>query len=68
MGMVFSGSPLLHTILEVLPSEDNSVSCDEESRSCPIPWECNVVTSVIPIATTPPTEETPALRTMPAVP
>jgi hypothetical protein len=54
MGMARSESPSLHAILEELPNEDDSTSSDGESSSFPIPRECNVVTSAIPIATTPP--------------
>jgi hypothetical protein len=38
-----------------------------ESSDFPIPRECNMVTSAIPIATMPPPEETLTLQTIPAV-
>jgi hypothetical protein len=58
VGMVCSKSPSLHGILEESVSEDDSASSDGGSSSFPIPRECNVVTSAIPIATTPSSEET----------
>jgi hypothetical protein len=67
MSMVHSRLPLLHAILEELPSEDDSTSSDGESSGFPIPWECNVVTSTTPILTMPPPEETPVLQTIPVV-
>jgi hypothetical protein len=57
-GMVHSGSPSLHTILEESPSEDDSASSDGRSSSFPIPRACNMVTSAIPIVTMPPPEAT----------
>jgi hypothetical protein len=68
VGMVRSGSPSLHAILEELASEDDSASSDGRSSDFPISQECNVVTSAIPIATTPSLEETPVLQTIPVVP
>jgi hypothetical protein len=67
MGMARSGSPSLHAIHEKSPSKDDSALSDGESSGFPIPWECNVVTSAIPIATTPPPEETPTIWTILAV-
>jgi hypothetical protein len=67
-GMVRSGSPSLHGILEESPSEDDSTSSDGGSSDSPIPQVCNMVTLAIPIVTTPPPEETPMLQTTPAVP
>jgi hypothetical protein len=64
VGIARSESPSLHAILEELPSEDNSASSDGESSGFPIPRECNAVTSVIPIATTPLPEETLMLQTI----
>jgi hypothetical protein len=61
--MARSGSPSLHAILEESPSEDDSTSSDGESSGFPIPWECNMVASAIPIATTLLSEETPTLNT-----
>jgi hypothetical protein len=60
-GMVCSGSPSLHPILEESPSEDDSASSDGGSSGFPIPRVCNMVTTAIPIATMPPLEETPVL-------
>jgi hypothetical protein len=57
-GMARSGSPSLHAILEESPNEDDSTSSEGESSSSPIPRVCNVVTSAIPIVTTPSLEET----------
>jgi hypothetical protein len=68
VGMVHSGSPSLHAILEELASEDDSTSSDGGSSGFPIPWECNMVTSAIPIVTTPSRKETLELYTIPAVP
>jgi hypothetical protein len=67
MGMAHSGSPSLHAILKESPSEDDSTLINGESSDFPIPRECNMVTSAIPIATMPPPEETPTLQTIPAV-
>jgi hypothetical protein len=66
--MVHSGSPSLHAILEESSNKDDLASSDGESSVFPILWECNVVSSAIPIVTTPLSEETPTLRTIPAVP
>jgi hypothetical protein len=68
VGMVRSGSPSLHDILKESSSEDDSTSSDRESSDFPIPRECNVVTSIIPIATTSLPEETLTLQTIPTVP
>jgi hypothetical protein len=54
--MASSGSPSLHAILEESPSEDDLLRA------------CNVVISIIPIATTLPSEETSAPQTIPARP
>jgi hypothetical protein len=60
-GMVCSGSPSLHAILEESPSKDNSALSGGGSFVFPIPQACNVVTLAIPILTMPPSEETPVL-------
>jgi hypothetical protein len=67
-GMARSRSLSLHAVLKESPSEDNSVSIEGESYDFPVPRACNVVTSAIPIMTTPPPEETPTLQTVSAVP
>jgi hypothetical protein len=56
--MTPSGSPSLHAILEKSPSEDDSISSEGESYNSPFPKVCNTVMFAIPIATTPPPEET----------
>jgi hypothetical protein len=66
--MVHNGSPSLHAILEESPSEDDSTSSDGRSSGFPIPHDCNVVTSAIPILITQPPEATPMLQTIPMVP
>jgi hypothetical protein len=68
MGLVHSGSPSLHTILEESLSVDNLTSSDGGSSGFPIPQDCNVVTSVIPIVTTPLSKATLMLQTIPTVP
>jgi hypothetical protein len=68
VGMVRSGSPSLHAILKESTSEDDSALSDGGNSGFPIPQDCNVVTSVIPIMTTPPPEATPAFQTTPTVP
>jgi hypothetical protein len=67
MGMVHSGSPSLFAILEESGSEDNLALSDLGGSYFPIPQDCNEVTPVIPIATTPPPEGTPVLQTTPTV-
>jgi hypothetical protein len=67
-GMARSGSLSLHAILEESPSEDDSTSSNGGSSEFPVPQACNRVNSTIPIATMPPSEETPALQTITAVP
>jgi hypothetical protein len=67
-GMTCNGSPSLHAILEELPNEDDLASSEGESSNFPIPMACNIVTSVAPVATTPPPKETPSLQTIPVVP
>jgi hypothetical protein len=68
MGMVHSGSPSLHAILEEYANEDDSTSSDGGSSGFPIPQDCKVVTSAIPIATIPPPEAKPELQTIPMAP
>jgi hypothetical protein len=68
VGMVRRGSLLLHAILEESLSEDDSTSSNGVCFGFPIPRWCNVVTSAIPITTTPPLEETLMLQTITAVP
>jgi hypothetical protein len=65
--MVHNGSPSLHAILEELVNKDNSTSSDGESFSFPVLRECIVVTSTMPVMTTPRPEETPTLQTIPMV-
>jgi hypothetical protein len=52
MGMVHSGLLSLLAILKESANEDDSALSDGESSGFLIPWECNVVTSAIPITTT----------------
>jgi hypothetical protein len=66
-GMAHSWSPSMHAILEESLSEDHSASSVGESSSFPVPRACNVVMYAIPIATTPPSEETPMLQNIPTV-
>jgi hypothetical protein len=67
-GMTHSGSLSLHAILKELPSEDDSASSEGESSGFPLLRACNIVISVIPIATTPPPEETLVPQTIQARP
>jgi hypothetical protein len=53
-GMTRSGLPSLHAMVEESPSEDDSASSEGESSGFPILRTYNVVTSAIPITTTPP--------------
>jgi hypothetical protein len=68
VGTAHSGSLSLHAILEELPSEDDSVSSNGWSSGYPMPQKCNMVTSAIPVTTTPPSDKTLALQTILAVP
>jgi hypothetical protein len=61
VGMVCSGFPSLHAILKESASEDDSASSDGESPGFPIPQQCSVVTSAMPITTMLPPEETSVL-------
>jgi hypothetical protein len=65
--MVHNGSPSLHAILEELVNKDNSASSDGESSGFPVLRECIVVTSTMPVMTTPRPEETRTLQTIPMV-
>jgi hypothetical protein len=68
VGMVHSGSPSLHTIIEQ-SSDDDGVSLREAGSSrSPGPRGCNMVTPTVPIVTTPAPESTLALLTIPTVP
>jgi hypothetical protein len=66
--MVHSGSASVHPILEESTNEDHSASSDGGGSDFPIPRDCKVVTSVIPIMTMPPPEATLTLQTIPTVP
>jgi hypothetical protein len=66
-GMDHNRSLSLHAILEESLSEHDSASSEEESSDFPIPKVCNAVISAIPIARTPPPEETPTPQIVPAV-
>jgi hypothetical protein len=68
MGMIHNGSPSLHAIVEELPREDDSTSSHRGSSGFHIPQNWNVVTSVIPIAATPPPEPNLTYQTIPTVP
>jgi hypothetical protein len=68
MGMAHSGSPSLYDILQESTGEVDSASSKGGSSSFPISQGCNVVTPIIPIATTLPSEGTPAPLTIPMVP
>jgi hypothetical protein len=67
MGMAHSGLPSPHDILEESVGEDDLTSSEGESSGFPISQGCNVVTPVIPIATTPLSEGTPSPLTIPTV-
>jgi hypothetical protein len=60
VGMAHNGSPSLYVILKESASEDNSAPSDGESSNFLISRGCNVVTLVVPIATTPPPGGHPA--------
>jgi hypothetical protein len=68
MGVAHSGLPSLHAILEDSASEDDSTSNEGESSGFPIPQGCNMVTTAIPIMTTPPQGGALAPLTIPTVP
>jgi hypothetical protein len=65
--MVHSGSPSLLTIVEESANEDDMASSIGGSSGIPISRVCNVVTLIVPITTTPPSEGTPAPLTIPTV-
>jgi hypothetical protein len=67
IGMVHSGSPSLHTALEDSSDEDGAASGAGGSSRSPGPRECNVVTPTVPNTTTPASENTPTLQTIPTV-
>jgi hypothetical protein len=67
IGMVHNGPRSLHTILEESYDEGDMDSVGGGSLGFPDPRGCNVVTPTIPIITTPPSENTPALLTIPTV-
>jgi hypothetical protein len=67
-GMTHSGSPSLHAIPEESPNEDDSASSEGEIFVSPLPTACNMVTSVVPIATMPPPEVTPSFQILPTRP
>jgi hypothetical protein len=64
VGMVHSGSPSLHTILEESSHEGDAASGGEGSFRFLDPRWCNMVTPTVPIATTPPPKNTPTLLTI----
>jgi hypothetical protein len=68
VGMVQSGLPSLHVILEESTGEDESTSSEGGSSGFTFSRGCNVVTLTIPITTTPPLEGTLAPLTIPMVP
>jgi hypothetical protein len=67
VGVAHSGSPSLHVILEEFTGEDDSTSSEGRSSSFPISRGYNMVTLIIPITTTPPSEGTPVPLTIPTV-
>jgi hypothetical protein len=67
MGMGHNGSPSLHTILEESTGKDDSASSTGGSSGLSISQKCNVVTLTVPIATTPLSEGTLVLLTIPTV-
>jgi hypothetical protein len=68
IGMVHSGSPSLHIILEESYNKGDTASGGGGSSGLPGPRGCNVVTLIVPIATTPSSESTPVLLTIPTTP
>jgi hypothetical protein len=64
IGMVPNESPSLHTILEESSDESDTTLGGGGSSSFHDPRGCNVVTPIVPIATTPPSESTPTLLTL----
>jgi hypothetical protein len=68
VGMVHIGSPSLHTSLDKLFDEDDTTLGEGASSELPVLEGCNVVTSIVPITTTPPSENIMALLTAPIVP
>jgi hypothetical protein len=64
MGMVHSGSPSLHTILDESISEEESASSDMGTSGFPISQGCNVVTPVVPNIAILPPEGTSVLLTI----
>jgi hypothetical protein len=67
-GMSHSGSPSLHAILEESVDEDDLTMSEGGSSDFPIFWDCNVVTPIVNIATTPPPKGTAAPLPIPMVP
>jgi hypothetical protein len=65
--MMHNGSPSLHTILEESFDGSSTTSGEGGSFGSPGPQGCNMVTPTVPITTTPPSENTPALLTIPTV-
>jgi hypothetical protein len=61
-------APSLHAILEESVGKDDSTSSEGGSSGFPISHDCHVVIPVVPIATTPLLEGTPAPLTIPTVP
>jgi hypothetical protein len=64
IGMVHSGSPSLHTILEESSDKGNAASGNGGSYGFPDPRGCNMVTPIVPITTTPLPESTLAHLTI----
>jgi hypothetical protein len=65
IGMMHSGSPSLHTILEESSDEGGTASGEGGSSRSHKPRGCNMVTSTVPITTTLPPENTPTPITIP---
>jgi hypothetical protein len=59
VGVVHNGLPSLQTILEESTDEGDTASSGVGSSDFPVSWGCNVVTSSVPITTTPLLEGTP---------
>jgi hypothetical protein len=68
MGMVHSVSPSLHTIFEESADEGDTTSRGGGSSDFPISQGCNMVTSTVPITTTPQPEGTSVPLTILMVP
>jgi hypothetical protein len=67
IGIVHSGSTSLHTILEESSDKGDTTSCRGGSFGFLNPRGFNVVTPIVLIVTTPPSESIPALLTIPMV-